>query len=362
MPAKDTQYRAGNTQNSPELLLLLGARAKAILSALKQRTEELISPALRNDLVELISAGFSPDSIDELGRLTFGSYSSHEVAGEDSHITISRRRAARLLINHAERLSKLAEIIRLVAELDGGIFLGKKLQVQGIEGFFNSLARVGIVYDPGKRRLYHTREDIRALKNWGSLRDGRTYDISVISVDIVGNSILVRDHGTKAMEKLYYQLRAFLDRKLSEYDGRVWNWAGDGGILAFSFAGHVDRAVKCAVDIQTSLPLFNVSSDNPIDRHIALRTAVDSGKVRFYSDTGRIVSEIINYAAHLEKAATEPGHVSLSERTIAGTDRKILSIFADAGRFEGFPYHTTLRRLDLLFSEAEGCEEDEATA
>jgi len=335
---------------------------KLYLKALKQRTEELISPALRNDLVELIAGAFSPDAIDELGRLTFGPYSTHEVAGEDSHITISRRRAARLLVGYAETRFKLSEIIRLIAELDGGIFLGKHLTVKGIEGFFNSLARVGVVYDPTRRRLYHTRDDIRALKNWGCLRDGRTYDISVISVDIVGNSLLVRDNGAKTMEKLYYRFREFLDRKLSEYDGRVWNWAGDGGILAFAFDGCIDRAVKCAIDIQTSLPLFNVSSDNPINRHIALRTSVDTGKIRFYSDTGRIVSEIINYAAHLEKSATEPGKVSISDRARAGTDPKILSIFEDAGRFEGLPYVATQRRLDLLFREKEGCEEDEATA
>ena len=326
------------------------------------RPEELISPALRNDLVELIAGSFGSDGIDELGRLAFRTYSSHELAGEDSHITISGRRAARLFVEYAEERESLAEIVRLIAELDGGVFRGKQLVVTGIEAFFNSLAKVGIIYDPNKRRLYHTKEDLKHLKNWGSLRDGRTYDVSVISVDIVQNSVLVREYGTRTMEKLYFQLRRFLDRKLADYDGRVWNWAGDGGILAFTFADNVNRAVKCAIDIQTSLPLFNINPENPVNHCVALRTAVDTGRVRFYSDTGRIVSDVINYVAHLEKAATEPGRISISERVMNGTDPKILSIFGDAGHFEGFPYRTTVRRLDLLFADAEGCEEDEATA
>ncbi len=329
---------------------------------MKERPEELFSPALRNDLVELIAGAFGSDGIDELGQLAFGKYSSHDIAGEDSHITISRRRAARLLVEQAEQREHLAAIVRLIAELDGGIFRGKQLNVTGIEAFFNSLAKIGVVYDPNKRRLYHTKEDIKTLNNWGSLRDGKTYSISVISVDIVQNSVLVREHGTRTMEKLYFLLRRFLDRKLADYDGRVWNWAGDGGILAFAFADNVNRAVKCAIDIQTSLPLFNISPENPVNRRVALRTAVDTGRVRFYSDTGRIVSDIINYAAHLEKAATEPGRISISERVINGTDPKILSIFGDKGHFEGFPYRTTTRRLDLLFADAEGCEENEATA
>lgn len=329
---------------------------------MKRRPEELISPALRNDFVELLAGTLGSDGIDELGCLAFGEYSSHQEAGEDSHITLSNRRAARLLVEYAERREKLAELIRLVAELDGGVFCGRRLRVSGIEAFFNSLARVGVIYEPDRRRLHHTREDIKTLKNWGSLRDGRTYDISVISVDIVQNSVLVREYGTRIMEKLYYQLRRFLDRKLAEYDGRVWNWAGDGGILAFAFEDNVNRAVKCAIDIQTSLPLFNISPENPVNRRVALRTAVDSGKVRFYSDTGRIVSDVINYAAHLEKAATQAGTVSISEHVFRGTDPKILSIFEEGGEFEGFPYFRTMRRLDLLFAEAEGCEEEEATA
>ena len=145
---------------------------------MKHQPEELISPALRNDLVELIAGAFGSDSIDELGRLAFRKYSSHEIAGEDTHITISRRRAARLLVEHAEQRESLPDIIRLIAELDGGVFRGKQLNVTGIEAFFNSLAKVGIVYDPDKRRLFHTTADITSLKNWGSLRDGRTYNVS----------------------------------------------------------------------------------------------------------------------------------------------------------------------------------------
>ena len=71
---------------------------------------------------------------------------------------------------------------------------------------------------------------------------------------------------------------------------------------------------------------------------------------------------MINYVAHMEKAATEPGNISISDQVVRATDPKILSIFGDAGTFEGFPYSTTLRRLDLLFAEAEGCDEEEGTA
>lgn len=319
------------------------------------RTEELFSPALRNDLREIIAGSFSSDGIDELGRLLFRSYSSHVLAGADNHITISRQRAAQMLVDEAEAHGKLADLIKLVAELDGSSFQGKRLEIKDVEVFFNSLARIGIVYNPARRKLHHTREELNRLKNWGSLRDGRDYDVAVVSVDIVGNSNLVRTYGAKKMEKLYFELWRFLERKLDDYDGRMWSWAGDGGLLAFTFRDHVERAVMCAIDIQSSLPLFNVAPSTPIDQRIELRLAVDCGLVTFLNDTGRIVSDVINYAAHLEKKATYPGHVAISERVCRECDERVLAVFEEAGAFEGLPYRTTPRRLDGLFDCPDGC-------
>jgi class 3 adenylate cyclase len=323
----------------------------------KPTTETLSTPALRNDLCELIAGSFTTDGVDELGRLLFRSYSSHAIAGADNHITISRQRAARLLVDEAESRSRLPELVKLVAELDGGVFMGKRLDVKDIEVFFSSLARLGVVYDPVRRRLRHTKEEIQRLKNWGSLRDGKTYDITVVSLDIVGNSRLVRANGAKTMERLYFELWRFIERKLDDYDGRMWSWAGDGGLLAFTLSDHVNRAAMCAIDIQSSLPLFNISPGTPIAERVELRLGIDTGPVTFASDTGRIVSDVINYAAHLEKSATQPGSISMSERVVAGCDPRILTIFDDGGEFEGLPYRTASCRLDALFGAPEGCED-----
>ncbi len=327
----------------------------------KRKSICVLEPSLRNGLQELISANFKQPEIDELGRLVFREYDSHRIAGEDRHITISRKRAASLLVETAEEQEKVDDLVKLIAELDGGVLAGHSVSVTGIEAFFNALARTGVLYDADHRRLFRSEDALVQLKNWGSLRDGRSYQMSVMSVDIVGNSALVRTHGQKVMEKLYYELWQFLNRKLSDYDGRLWNWAGDGGILAFTFADHVNRAVKCAIDIQISVPLFNISPENPLSEPLVLRTAIDTGKIRFYRETGKIVSEVINYAAHLEKEATEPGTISLSERGRRLVDPKILSIFRNGGEFEGISYVATTQRLDGLFMAPEGCEEPDGT-
>ncbi|MFP4383003.1 MAG: adenylate/guanylate cyclase domain-containing protein [Spirochaetia bacterium] len=316
----------------------------------------MLEPSLRNELIELIAANFNPDEMDELGTLLFSEYDSHNLIGESSHVTLSRRRAAKLLVEHAAEKDKIKDLVKLVAELDNGIFRGRRRLIDGIENYFYNLAKIGIIYNSQKRKLYFSKEEINKMKNWGTLRNGRIYPVSIMSVDIVDNSGLVRKYRSRKMEKMYFGLWNFLERKLNEYEGRMWNWAGDGGILAFALKGHQERAVKCAVDIQRSLALFNISSENPIPEFISLRIGIDTGMIKFFLETGKIVSDVINYAAHLEKKAATPGNVAVSERVASELDPKIVSIFKNCGDFEGTDYFATTERLDTLFVNPEnGC-------
>jgi class 3 adenylate cyclase len=59
------------------------------------------------------------------------------------------------------------------------------------------------------------------------------------------------------------------------------------------------------------------------------------GTINFYEDTGRIVSDSINYAAHLEKLATTPNGLSVSDTVYAGLGKKMKCMFGKKIEFEG---------------------------
>lgn len=315
----------------------------------------MLEPSLAHQLTELLAANLKPDDINEIGKLIDRKFDMHRLTGERQHVSIGAKRAAALLVEYLEEHGSTSELIKFVAEIDEGVFGGRTVRINGIEEFFHELAKLGIVYDYSRRKLHHTKEELASLKNFGSLRDGKPYHVTVASVDIVGNSKLVRAHGTKVMEKVYYNLWAFLNRRLADYNGRIWSWAGDGGILAFALDGNEVRALKCALEIQSTIALFNISDENPIEESIELRIGMDCGRIKFFSDTGKIISDTINYAAHLEKGAGAPGRVAISERLAERiTCKPLLSIFENAGTFEEAPYLLTSRRLDRLFvAEAE---------
>jgi class 3 adenylate cyclase len=310
-----------------------------------------LEPAIRNDLVELIAANFKTNEVNELGRLLLGSFDSNEAAGKRSHISLSSRQCAVLLVDQCEDGNHLPELIKLVVEVDDGVVRGRPVRVDGLEEFLGKLTLTGIHYDFKTRRVINACLDPDELPNWGCLKDGREYDITVASLDIVGNSAKVRKLGARRMEKLYATLWRFLREKLSAVDGRIWSWAGDGGMIAFALKDHSARAVRFAIELQSTVPVFNLSASGSPTADIALRLGIDSGRVKFTIRTGSIVSDVINYAAHLEKSAALPGTVAISRAVYDTLPPRVASVFRFGGIFEGKDYFRTIRRLDSLLCE-----------
>ena len=301
----------------------------------------MLEPALLNETSEILSTNFSADEIDRIGNILYSSYNSHDIAGEGNHITFSSGRAASVLVEYTNSKKKTFDLIKLLIELDESTLSGKAVEIAGLEAYLNKLAKIGIYYDFQKRKLHHSKKDKENFVNWGSLKDGKVYSFSVLSLDIVGNSKLVKKNGTLKMEKVYFHLRKFIEQKVYAYDGRIWSFAGDGGLIAFTFKGNVQRAVLCALDIQSSIFVFNIRSDVPINDNIELRMGLDTGKFRFSMDTGHIVADTINYAAHLEKLGTSPGEISVSSRVKKELPRKIAKCFPCKAEFEGINSYST---------------------
>ncbi|MFP4565698.1 MAG: adenylate/guanylate cyclase domain-containing protein [Spirochaetaceae bacterium] len=306
----------------------------------------MLDASLRAGLIELLSSSFNSDEISELGTLVLRKFDLHRLTNRHNHVTVPVRDAAQTLVEACVEKKKVSDLVQLLIESDGSSLMGRRVAIKELEIFLLNLARAGYVYDFERRKLRESSRDLQELPNWGALREGREYRVTVASVDIVGSSSLVRGSGRRTMERLYYQFWAFLRDRLAHYDGRIWSWAGDGGVMAFSMKNDAVRAVQCALEIQATLPVFNARPEKPITAPISVRIGMDRGPVRYMNDTGRIISETINFAAHLEKAATEPGAVSISDALRAELPGSLRAFFVDADGFEGRSIFTTRQRPD----------------
>jgi class 3 adenylate cyclase len=315
-----------------------------------------LEPAIRNDLIELIAANFKTDTVNQLGQLVLGCFDSNEAAGQRNHISLSPRKCAGLLVERCEQRGEMPALLKLVVEVDESTVNGRPVRVEGLEEFLGKLIRTGIRYDFKTRRVVAGQEDRQDLVNWGCLKEDKEYELSILSLDIVGNSALVRKLGARRMEKLYYGLWSFLREKLCGVDGRFWSWAGDGGIIAFALRDHAARAVRFAVEVQSTMPVFNLAASAAPSTDVALRMGIDAGMVKFSLDTGKIVSDVINFAAHLEKKSTKAGAVSLSRSVYDALPKRMASLFRFQGMLEDKDVFSTLGPLDTLLCAADGAE------
>jgi len=307
-----------------------------------------LEPAVNNLLIETLGSSLVADQIEALGQMLVPGLDIHELSGKRKNFTISPRVAAQVLIAYLTERRQLADFIKLLVEMDESMVLGKELRIEGLEFFLQQLTETGLVYDIKKRKIVPVKEDLSKRADWGVLKNGRKYDVTIASMDIVGSSELVKKYGRKTMEKFYSFFWASLSERLSYYNGRIWSWAGDGGLIAFAFKQHQIRSVRFALEIQRIMPIINTHTRNPLVEAVAVRIGMHTGKVAFMADTGKIISDVINMASHLEKNGTEPGAVSLSDELWNLLPEKMRTLFVSGGDFEGLEKYTSPGRLDVI--------------
>lgn len=295
----------------------------------------MLDISLQQEVIEIISASFKADEINEIGVILFKKFDLHQVSDTRSIETLSSRRAAGILMDYCVEKHKEIVLLEFLIQMDDTVFLGHMVNLEGLESFFLKFSQIGFFYNPAKRKIVHGKEDPMDLKNWGALKEGKSYGMTILSLDIVENSRLVKKYGPGKMKKLYGSLWTFLRERLFAYNGRIWTWAGDGGLIAFAMKDHLVHGVKFAMEIQNLMVLFNYDPSYPLQEPITLRIGIDTGKINFSFSTGQIVSEVINCAAHLEKAVCQPGLIAVSSRVYNGMGKGYSEFFDSYGDFEG---------------------------
>lgn len=295
----------------------------------------LFDVTLTREISELIAKNFTFTDIEAIGKYIFKKYSTHSLEEINESISISPLNAAKRLVYECEINNQLNVLYTFIIELDNTLLNGKTVKINGLENLLYKLANTGIYYDFNKRKLRFYNQDKKLLKNWGSLKEGREYSITIASLDVCDSSSLVKKYKPSVMEKVYFQLWEFIRKRLDIYDGRIWTWAGDGGILAFQNKNELFAGVSCCLDILISLPVFNLSSNILISEDISLRIGMDTGMIKFSDDTGMIVSGVINYASRVEKNATCTNGLSLSEDLYNNLPSEMKNVFTEGDRFEG---------------------------
>ena len=307
--------------------------------------EDFMYDTLPREIIESLSRSFNARDIESVGKDLFGP--NYHTKREDlifSDITISANIAAVSLVNTSKEAKRMEELICYLTHLEGNYLNSRIVRIFQLENLLNRISENGFIYEFKENYFKRISDDISNRPDWGALKHGKSYELTVLSIDICENSLLVKEYGTSIMETIYGKLLKHVRRILKRYDGRIWEWSGDGGLLAFRGDTQCPDALSFALEFQLFLPVFNLKVRENIQHNLCLRIAMDHGNIKFLQNTGGIVSPTINYACHLQEEATQKNGISISDSVMKRLTEEQSKLFLHKETFEtrtcyGFKLH-----------------------
>ena len=307
----------------------------------KKNTRVIYYDTLGREITELIARSFTFKDIEAIGKDLFYIYSTHRLEGVINEVTISPLLASSCLVRECFKKDIIPDLISYIIQLEDQYLNGKIVVVAGLEDLLYNFTENGFQYDYKQRKLVPLGEDRHRLKNWGSLKNSKAYDLTIGSVDVVINSAYVNKYGMNVMNNIYSNLQRFIEDILLRHKGRLWTWAGDGGLFAFRGSERKLQSTLCAIEIQMQMAIFNLQMPKRLIEPLRVRIGMDDGKINFYDKIGHIVSDTINYAAHIEKKGAPPNGIAISHKIYDSLPEKYHKMFNKEITFENRSTHVS---------------------
>lgn len=154
------------------------------------------------------------------------------------------------------------------------------------------------------------------MSKWESISDGDRVELGLAQVDIVGHSDLVgSDRALKEAKSIFRDQMVGVARSRN---GRLFNWAGDGGSFMFvTGAGEgFDDVVFSAIQMLGSMPAVNeeIATRTDLISSFDVRISCDAGVATYSDDPGRVTGDFINRFLKHERSLGLTNTVSTTER------------------------------------------------
>lgn len=154
------------------------------------------------------------------------------------------------------------------------------------------------------------------MANWNTLKKGTRVELGLLQIDIAGHSKFQdSDRILKLMKGLF---RKQIEGIALSREGKLFNWAGDGGSFMF-LTGEgegFDDLVFSAIQMLESLPAINneISIRTGFTDTISVRISCDSGMATYDNDPSLITGDFINKFLKSEREIGLTNTASITER------------------------------------------------
>lgn len=292
------------------------------------------NPAVTHRIIEILGNNFSYEEIILIGQRNEDDFDIHIPDNHYGRLRLQPHVAAEYLAIYFRDNSRIEDIVRFLIDLDCGSLNGRDIYISGLEDLMMTLRHAGIGYDFTERDFFPL-EGKDCKDRWEEcLKENKEYEFSFVSVDTVDSSQLSIEEQRKKLDQTYDSLHHLITMTALTYNGSLWSWQGDGGLLAFWGKSFTLNGLFFCFEILGLLPVFNLK-DSRISNDIKLRFGVDRGVALYKKDKGSIISKTINFASHLEKKYTDSNSITISENVYSVLNEKQKSYFEKRNCFDG---------------------------
>jgi class 3 adenylate cyclase len=269
-------------------------------------------------------------------KMVSPAYDIYKRSGYPAGHPIANQDAANRIVTDMINDGLFVDFVERLIQIDSKGFMGRKYQLRGLDDMINGVIENGYTYDKMSGQFMENQQE-RISLNWGRLRNGDEKQLTVLRLDVVGNSALVKEHPRANVEKAFRDLREITAKAVVSRYGRLWSWEGDGALAAFMFGDKDRMAVFSGMEILHELFLYN-RLRNPLTSPIKVRIGVHAGPVRYFSNINdSMKGETIRQALHLE-SITAPNTLAISRNLFMAFGHTMLSILSEEKNSGAFPY------------------------
>jgi class 3 adenylate cyclase len=253
-------------------------------------------------------------SMIHLARRLIQNYDIYKESGFSPNISMPNKDVADQIVRDMKANDLMLDLVIMLIEIHETGLGGRKYRVPYLSEMVNEIKKTGLIYDR-ESKMFLEDPKIRKTRNWGVLREKQEYIFTFLSVDIVGNSVLVRQNPDEVIQKTYLALRRIVQAAVEKRNGRFWNWEGDGGLVAFYFYNKSVQAVMSAMEILHELYIYNQVYCE-LNKPLKVRIAVHNGPCEYMHSIEDLKSDTIKKLLDMEARYTKPDSVSISRSVL----------------------------------------------
>jgi hypothetical protein len=280
-----------------------------------------------NLVTKALSESMDVNVMTHLAKDIILGYDLHQRTGFRESMVVPQRDAARQVVSDIAKSGLFFLFISQLIQIHTSGYKGRIYPISHLKEIIRMInEEFGYIYD-AENRMFVEDPAVRRTRNWGAFIEGHDYVISILRIDIVGSSQLVRKYPENLVRAAYADFRKIVDRTIYKRNGRIWNWEGDGGLVAFYFANKSMLATLSGIEIINELFIYNAINCK-LGEPLKVRIAVNTGTIQYTQDSEELMkNDFIKETVQIESKYTKPDSMTINNTVSSKLDASLLEGF-----------------------------------